>query len=250
MSHTQVSDAYFHAKVLEGHRRRNDSDIADCFEGFFKSTVVCPSCQKVSVSFDPYMSVAVPLVAPGEADAQSKALAMARAAARALAVLVGVVLAEERHVSIVLAGCQRREAVVGGRRGDGAAGGRVHISAGLGDSVNGGAGGSVRVDAGDAHGTVAGGAVGDGGAIELIGGAAVGGTGGDVLLQAGMSELSTGGRLLLTSGAGALGFALLRARREAGDKVSRQQNQRKSSWEAYSAVSSEVPSLFSWPNLR
>ena len=57
-----MSDAYFHSKVLEGHRRRNDSHIADCFEGFFKSTVVCPSCSKVSVSFDPYMSVAVPLV--------------------------------------------------------------------------------------------------------------------------------------------------------------------------------------------
>ena len=78
MSHIQVSDAYFHSKVLEGHRRRNDSHIADCFEGFFKSTVVCPSCQKVSVSFDPYMSVAVPLVAPGEVSTRAMNVTLRR----------------------------------------------------------------------------------------------------------------------------------------------------------------------------
>ena len=73
-----MSDAYFHAKVLEGHRRRNDSHIADCFEGFFKSTVVCPSCSKVSVSFDPYMSVAVPLVAPGEVSTRAMNVTLRR----------------------------------------------------------------------------------------------------------------------------------------------------------------------------
>ena len=73
-----MSDAYFHSKVLEGHRRRNDSHIADCFEGFFKSTVVCPSCSKVSVSFDPYMSVAVPLVAPGEVSTRAMNVTLRR----------------------------------------------------------------------------------------------------------------------------------------------------------------------------
>jgi len=48
-------------EVTIRHRQRNDSYIADLFEGLFKSTVVCPKCDKVSVTFDPYMSLAVPL---------------------------------------------------------------------------------------------------------------------------------------------------------------------------------------------
>ena len=50
-----MSDAYFHAKVLEGHRRRNDSHIADCFEGLVDGRV--PELFE-GVSFDLYMSVA------------------------------------------------------------------------------------------------------------------------------------------------------------------------------------------------
>ena len=33
----------------------------DMFEGYYKSKVVCPECQRVSVTFDPYMSVTLPL---------------------------------------------------------------------------------------------------------------------------------------------------------------------------------------------
>ena len=51
------------AEVRRRHRLRNDSRIADLFEGYFKSTVVCPHCRRVSVTFDPFMSVAVPLSA-------------------------------------------------------------------------------------------------------------------------------------------------------------------------------------------
>ncbi|KAL1525979.1 hypothetical protein AB1Y20_020805 [Prymnesium parvum] len=54
-------DAEIIAEVRKRHRLRNSSRIADMFEGFFKSTVVCPVCDKVSVTFDPYMSVALPL---------------------------------------------------------------------------------------------------------------------------------------------------------------------------------------------
>lgn len=40
---------------------RNDSKIVDLFQGQFKSTLVCPDCQKVSITFDPYMYLSVPL---------------------------------------------------------------------------------------------------------------------------------------------------------------------------------------------
>jgi len=56
-------DEHIAREVLSRHRKRNDSHVSDLFEGLFKSTVVCPECDKVSVTFDPYMSVAVPLCA-------------------------------------------------------------------------------------------------------------------------------------------------------------------------------------------
>ncbi|XP_060788407.1 ubiquitin carboxyl-terminal hydrolase 11 isoform X2 [Neoarius graeffei] len=43
------------------HRRRNDSVIVDTFHGLFKSTLVCPECKKVSVTFDPFCYLSVPL---------------------------------------------------------------------------------------------------------------------------------------------------------------------------------------------
>ena len=36
------------------HRARNDSIAMDLFNGFYKNTMVCPDCDKVSVTFDPY----------------------------------------------------------------------------------------------------------------------------------------------------------------------------------------------------
>ena len=36
------------------HRLRNDSIAMDLFNGFYKNTMVCPDCDKVSVTFDPY----------------------------------------------------------------------------------------------------------------------------------------------------------------------------------------------------
>ena len=35
------------AEVRQRHRKRNNSRIGDMFEGFYKSTVVCPVCEKV-----------------------------------------------------------------------------------------------------------------------------------------------------------------------------------------------------------
>ncbi|PRT54904.1 putative ubiquitin carboxyl-terminal hydrolase 12 [Wickerhamiella sorbophila] len=43
------------------HRKRNDSVILDLFTGLYKSTVVCPECGKVSVTFDPFSDLTLPL---------------------------------------------------------------------------------------------------------------------------------------------------------------------------------------------
>jgi ubiquitin carboxyl-terminal hydrolase 4/11/15 len=38
----------------ENHRARNDSVATDLFGGFYKNKLVCPVCDKVSITFDPY----------------------------------------------------------------------------------------------------------------------------------------------------------------------------------------------------
>jgi ubiquitin carboxyl-terminal hydrolase 4/11/15 len=48
-------------KSWDGHRLRNDSVIVDLCQGMYKSTVVCPQCDVVSVTFDPFMDLSVPL---------------------------------------------------------------------------------------------------------------------------------------------------------------------------------------------
>jgi ubiquitin carboxyl-terminal hydrolase 4/11/15 len=48
-------------KSWEGHKLRNDSVIVDLCQGMYKSTVVCPVCDVVSVTFDPFMDLSVPL---------------------------------------------------------------------------------------------------------------------------------------------------------------------------------------------
>ncbi|GAA5868046.1 hypothetical protein JCM1840_003663 [Sporobolomyces johnsonii] len=46
------------AKVCwEQYRSRNDSVIVDLFQGQYRSTVVCPDCDKISITFDPFMYV-------------------------------------------------------------------------------------------------------------------------------------------------------------------------------------------------
>uniref|UniRef100_H3A3X6 ubiquitinyl hydrolase 1 n=1 Tax=Latimeria chalumnae TaxID=7897 RepID=H3A3X6_LATCH len=48
-------------EAWQNHLRRNDSIIVDIFHGLFKSTLVCPECGKVSVTFDPFCYLSVPL---------------------------------------------------------------------------------------------------------------------------------------------------------------------------------------------
>ncbi|KAH8093309.1 cysteine proteinase [Cristinia sonorae] len=45
----------------DGYMRRNDSVIVDLFQGQYQSTLVCPECQKVSITFDPFMYLTLPL---------------------------------------------------------------------------------------------------------------------------------------------------------------------------------------------
>lgn len=43
------------------HLQRNDSVITDLFVGMYKSTLECPECNNVSVTFDPYNDLTLPL---------------------------------------------------------------------------------------------------------------------------------------------------------------------------------------------
>ncbi|CAG0901388.1 unnamed protein product [Darwinula stevensoni] len=46
------------------YKKRNDSIIVDLFHGLLKSTVICPDCNRISVTFDPYCNLSLPL--PGK----------------------------------------------------------------------------------------------------------------------------------------------------------------------------------------
>ncbi|KAF8966337.1 hypothetical protein BDZ97DRAFT_1809088 [Flammula alnicola] len=48
-------------KSWEGYMMRNDSVIVDLFQGQYQSTLVCPECEKVSITFDPFMYLTLPL---------------------------------------------------------------------------------------------------------------------------------------------------------------------------------------------
>ncbi|KAI6149803.1 cysteine proteinase [Pisolithus tinctorius] len=45
----------------QGYMRRNDSVIVDLFQGQYQSTLVCPECHKVSITFDPFMYLTLPI---------------------------------------------------------------------------------------------------------------------------------------------------------------------------------------------
>lgn len=46
------------------HLVRNESVIVDLFHGQYKSTLVCSECKRVSVTFDPFMTLSLPI--PGK----------------------------------------------------------------------------------------------------------------------------------------------------------------------------------------
>eukprot|EP01006_Ploeotia_vitrea_P031549 TRINITY_DN63883_c0_g2_i1.p1 TRINITY_DN63883_c0_g2~~TRINITY_DN63883_c0_g2_i1.p1 ORF type:complete len:1062 (+),score=158.24 TRINITY_DN63883_c0_g2_i1:103-3186(+) len=47
------------------HLQRNDSPVVDLFHGQLKSTVACTECEKVSVTFDPFVQISLPLYLSG-----------------------------------------------------------------------------------------------------------------------------------------------------------------------------------------
>lgn len=48
-------------QAWETHKRRNDSVVVDLFQGIYKSTLVCPICWHVSITFDPFSDLSLPL---------------------------------------------------------------------------------------------------------------------------------------------------------------------------------------------
>ncbi|BFZ08637.1 hypothetical protein BsWGS_11676 [Bradybaena similaris] len=49
------------AEAWAQYKRRNDSVVVDLFQGQYKSKLVCPKCGKVSITFDPFLYLSVPL---------------------------------------------------------------------------------------------------------------------------------------------------------------------------------------------
>ena len=45
----------------KNHLKRNQSVIVDLMHGLYKSTVRCPDCNCVSVTFEPYMNISLPI---------------------------------------------------------------------------------------------------------------------------------------------------------------------------------------------
>ncbi|CAI9105817.1 OLC1v1004831C2 [Oldenlandia corymbosa var. corymbosa] len=52
----EIADEYW-----RNHLARNDSIIVDVCQGQYRSTLVCPVCRKLSVTFDPFMYLSLPL---------------------------------------------------------------------------------------------------------------------------------------------------------------------------------------------
>lgn len=48
-------------EAWENYLKRNNSVIVDIFHGLLKSTLVCPECSKVSITFDPFCYLSLPL---------------------------------------------------------------------------------------------------------------------------------------------------------------------------------------------
>ncbi|CAO2819358.1 unnamed protein product [Amaranthus hypochondriacus] len=54
-------DEEYAEECWKNHKARNDSIIVDTCQGQYKSTLVCPVCNKISITFDPFMYLSLPL---------------------------------------------------------------------------------------------------------------------------------------------------------------------------------------------
>ncbi len=60
-SHVGKSDEEFADESWQDHKKRNDSIIVDTFHGLLKSTLNCLDCEEISIKFDPFCYLSVPL---------------------------------------------------------------------------------------------------------------------------------------------------------------------------------------------
>lgn len=60
-SHVGKSDEEFAQESWQDHMKRNDSIIVDIFHGLLKSTLNCLVCDEISIKFDPFCYLSVPL---------------------------------------------------------------------------------------------------------------------------------------------------------------------------------------------
>lgn len=61
MINDQAAIAKMAEQVWDITKRRDDSVIADLFTGLYKSTLKCPVCHKISITFDPFSNLTLPL---------------------------------------------------------------------------------------------------------------------------------------------------------------------------------------------
>lgn len=61
MVHDRKALEDFAVRSWDIYKARNDSVITDLFAGMYKSTLVCPTCDKVSIIFDPFSSLTLPI---------------------------------------------------------------------------------------------------------------------------------------------------------------------------------------------
>lgn len=54
-------DSVVSLESWENHLKRNRSIIQELLHGQFKSTLDCPDCKRVSITFDPYMMISLPI---------------------------------------------------------------------------------------------------------------------------------------------------------------------------------------------
>lgn len=57
----QAAIANMAEQVWDITKRRDDSIVADLFTGLYKSTLKCPVCHKISITFDPFNNLTLPL---------------------------------------------------------------------------------------------------------------------------------------------------------------------------------------------
>ncbi|KAL4920100.1 hypothetical protein BDW62DRAFT_177609 [Aspergillus aurantiobrunneus] len=61
MVHNKEALKEFADKCWDIYKARNDSVVTDLFAGMYKSTLICPACDKVSIIFDPFNNLTLQL---------------------------------------------------------------------------------------------------------------------------------------------------------------------------------------------